>query len=81
MSLYIGDKKVAPIIKIENTTIQEIEIQPSTSEQTISPSGNIAGFAPVKVEAVTSSIDSNIQPENIKAGITILGVTGTYTGS
>jgi hypothetical protein len=30
---------------------------------------------------VTSSIDSNIQPENIKKDVTILGVTGTYEGS
>lgn len=29
---------------------------------------------------VTSSIDSNVQPENIKKGVTILGVTGTYEG-
>ncbi len=30
----------------------------------------------VAVHAVTSSIDSNIIPENIKPGVTILGVTG-----
>lgn len=30
------------------------------------------------VKAVTSDIDADIKPENIKAGITILGVTGTY---
>lgn len=30
---------------------------------------------------VTSSIDSNIQAENIKKDVTILGVTGTYEGS
>jgi hypothetical protein len=30
---------------------------------------------------VTSAIDSNIQPENIKKDVTILGVTGTYEGS
>jgi hypothetical protein len=27
---------------------------------------------------VTKAIDSNIKPENIKKGATILGVTGTY---
>lgn len=30
---------------------------------------------------VTPSIDSNIQAENIKKDVTILGVTGTYEGS
>lgn len=34
----------------------------------------------VVLPAVTSSIDSNIQEQNIKSGITILGVTGTYGG-
>ena len=31
------------------------------------------------IEAVTSSIDTDIQPINIKAGVDILGVTGTFT--
>lgn len=30
---------------------------------------------------VTSSIDSNITPGNIKKDVNILGVTGTYEGS
>lgn len=30
------------------------------------------------VKSVTSDIDADIRPENIKAGVTILGVTGTY---
>lgn len=30
---------------------------------------------------ITSTIDSNIQPGNIKKDVTILGVTGTYEGS
>lgn len=34
----------------------------------------------VNIEAVTNDIDINIKPENIKEGVTILGVTGTYTG-
>ena len=34
----------------------------------------------VTVNAVTSSIDSNITPENIKKDVTILGVTGTLEG-
>ena len=38
------------------------------------------GYSPINVSAVTSSIDSNIQPENIKKNVTILGVTGTLEG-
>ena len=38
------------------------------------------GYGDITVKAVTASIDSNIKPENIKSGITILGVEGTYTG-
>lgn len=34
-----------------------------------------------KALEITSTIDSNIQAENIKKDITILGVTGTYEGS
>lgn len=34
----------------------------------------------VTVEAVDSTIDSNITPENIKEGVTILNVTGTHAG-
>lgn len=34
----------------------------------------------VNVEAVTESIDENIKPENIKEGVDILGVSGTYVG-
>ena len=50
---------------------------PSTSQQSI-PAGYTSGGT---VGAVTSAIDSNIQAGNIKRGVTILGVTGTYEGS
>lgn len=52
---------------------------PTTSQQSITPD---AGYelASVTVEAVTNSIDANIQAGNIKDGVTILGVTGNYTG-
>lgn len=39
-----------------------------------------AGFASISVKAVDASIDSNIQPGNIKDGVNILGVTGNYVG-
>ena len=48
---------------------------PSTSSQTIEPDSGYA-LSSVTVGAVTSSIDSNITQNNIKAGVTILGVQG-----
>lgn len=49
---------------------------PSTSQQTI-PAGYTSGGT---ISAVTSAIDQNIQAGNIKNGVTILGVEGTYDG-
>ena len=60
--------------------IESLNITPSTSEQTISPTSEIDGYAPIHVSAVTSSIDSNIISKNIKSGVNILGVTGNYIG-
>ena len=60
-----------------NPILQDIVVNPSTSEQTITPSVDYDGINQVKVNAVTSSIDSDIKPENIKKGINILGVDGT----
>ena len=54
----------------------ELNYTPSIEEQKI-PGGYTSGGT---ISAVTFDIDSNIIPENIKEGVTILGVTGTYTG-
>ena len=62
-------------------TIDSLSITPTTSQQTITASGGVDGYSPMTVNAVTSSIDSNIKAENIKNGVSILGVSGTYTGS
>lgn len=51
----------------------ELTYTPTTSEQTI-PAGYTSGGT---ISAVTSAIDENITPENIKKDISILGVTGT----
>jgi len=57
--------------------IEELTVTPTTSIQTINVETGIDGYGPVKVNAVTANIDSNIQPENIKEGVNILGITGT----
>ena len=53
-----------------------LAITPSTSQQTISAGYTSGGT----VSAVTSDIDQNIIAGNIKSGVTILGVTGNYSG-
>lgn len=57
---------------------QEPTVDPSTSQQLIEPSTGYACFKNVTVNPVTSAIDSNIKPANIKKGVSILGVEGTY---
>ncbi|MBO7510048.1 MAG: hypothetical protein J6T35_02595 [Bacteroidales bacterium] len=52
---------------------------PTTSQQTINATTG-RYMTSVTVGAVTSSIDSNIAAGNIKSGVTILGVEGTYSG-
>ena len=56
---------------------------PSTSQQTWDAqnnTNNLVGLKRVVISPVTSSIDSNIAAGNIKRGISILGVTGTFDG-
>ena len=67
------------IASIENPKpVQPKTAYPSTSQQVIEPDEGF-NLAWVTVEAVTSSIDSNIKPQNIRKDVSILGVTGIYT--
>ena len=59
---------------------EEKTIIPSTTQQIIVPSDGKNGMTRLTVEAVDSSIDENIKPENIKEGTNILGVDGQYRG-
>lgn len=60
--------------------LQNKTVTPSTSKQTITAGSNYDGLGTVTVNAVTAAIDENIVAGNIKSGVTILGVTGSYTG-
>lgn len=60
-------------------TIDSLTITPTTSQQTITASGGTDGYSPITVNAVTASIDANIQASNIKSGVSILGVSGSVT--
>lgn len=57
--------------------LQEKIINPTTSPQTVIADSGYDGLSSVSVSAVTNEIDENIKAENIKDGVTILGVTGT----
>lgn len=59
-------------------TEEPLTITPTIDGQEISALDDLK-YNPITVEPVTSAIDSNIQPENIKEGVTILGVVGTLS--
>lgn len=60
---------------------QSKNVSPSTSQQIIVADNNYDALSQVVVEGVTHTIDANIVASNIKSGVNILGVEGTYTAS
>lgn len=70
---YVGDS-----VEINN---QKKSVTPTRTLQKATPDSGYTGMDEVTVYGVTSSIDSNITAGNIKSGVNILGVTGTYGGS
>lgn len=70
--------KVVDVDSMHN--LSTLSVTPTTSAQSITPESPVDGYSSVSVEAVTAAIDQNIVAENIKSGVTILGVEGTYTG-
>ena len=61
-------------------TLENIEITPTKEEQIFNhPDSD--GYDEVRVNGVTSAIDTNIIPENIKENVSILGVKGTFAGA
>ena len=68
--------------RIENISTLNLEardVNPTTALQVITPNAPYNGLSSVNVNAVTSNIDVNIQADNIKTGVNILGVNGTFT--
>ena len=59
-----------------NLTPVEQTVSPTTYAQVVTPQIGEA-LSSVTVEGVTAEIDSNIQAQNIKDGVTILGVVGS----
>lgn len=66
---YVNGQKVIGTI----TSVNAQTITPTTTDQTVN--GNV-----FLVGAITVAGDANLLAENIKSGVTIFGVTGTYTG-
>lgn len=62
-------------------TLQSKVVSPTTENQKVTADSGYDGLSDVTVNAVDSSIDSNITAENIKSGVSILGVTGTLEGA
>ena len=63
-------------LKLKTTTLQTKSVDPSVNEQTVLPDSEYGGLDSVVVTGVTSEIDKNIIPGNIRKGKTILGVEG-----
>ena len=69
VTLGVGREQIYP-------ELQEKSVEPTTSVQTIQPDEDYYGLNKVVVNAVTSEIDDNIQANNIRSGVSILGVNG-----
>lgn len=66
---YVNGQKVTGTI----TSVNAQTVTPTTTDQTVNGNVFLAG-------AITVAGDANLLAENIKSGVTIFGVTGTYTG-
>jgi len=73
--LRLGSKIICPI-KFSLPSSVSLYITPSIQQQQIIPEEGYC--TKIKLSGVTSAVDSNIIPENIKKNVNILGVTGTY---
>lgn len=70
---------IAPSANLDELTVTPTAGDP-TQPTIIMPSGDTDGWNKVLAIPVDASIDANIVAGNIKSGVTILGVTGSYTG-
>ena len=73
--------KVNAVVNVK-PALEAKTVSPTTTSQVITPSSaDYYGLSKVTVNAVDSTIDSNIKASNIVKGVSILGVEGGYTPS
>lgn len=77
--VVIGNDGVVITADTISNTYSKLTITPSIKQQSlfIRRKDNVREL---DIRPVTSNIDTNIMPENIKSGVTILGVEGSFTG-
>jgi len=67
---------VITVLPRDGTQAVPLDVTPTLTPQKIPVRPGGGGYGPVRVAAVTADVDTNIVPENIRAGVEILGVTG-----
>ena len=73
--------KVNAVVNVK-PALEAKTVSPMTTSQVVTPSSaDYYGLSKVTVNAVDSTIDSNIKASNIVKGVSILGVEGGYTPS
>lgn len=80
-SIIKKGEKVLELTGTYGPTSQSKIVYPSLNDQTITPDSGIEFLRQVEVKKVTSGIDSNISPGNIREGVSILGIEGNYSGN
>lgn len=63
----------------KDPVLQEKSVNPKTYSQEVTADEGYDGLSKISVGAVTSNIDANITPTNIRAGVSILGVQGNLS--
>jgi len=71
--------KLNHAVKYIEPDLADLTVNPTTEKQTFTHE-DCDGYNLVEVNPVTSNIDSNIKPENIRENVEILNVKGTYIG-
>lgn len=78
MALFIGETKITDVsvgVTLSEGEVQSKEVSPSTEDIIVLPD---KGFDALKSVTVKGDID--LKAENIKDGVELFGITGTYTG-
>ena len=73
-------EKVLNIVGTYGPTSQTKTVNATSSGVVVVPDGDIEFLSKVTINPVTSVVDSNIAPNNIRDGVTILGIKGAFTG-